>query len=159
MVLRLLFREPEEGPDAGVVAAHLAHGVLHDEPDDELLHQGEEMAVRIRVDLVERALFVGVEAGDAAHARNPFREKRLVEVEVAAPKAVVDRPGVRHRVLETRGIAERLREHGSQDGEPRVPERWEDGEKTSPTGRSLEHAMTYFSERRAGAAVCEEGRW
>jgi hypothetical protein len=113
LVLDLLLGEAHQRPQAGLVAVDVTGGVGQHHRDDVLLDEGEDVAVAVAADLVQRPLPVVVQAGDAGHAGDALGQERLGEVEVAALEAVVDGPGVLDRPVQAGGIAVLVGEHGT----------------------------------------------
>ena len=113
LVLDLLLGEAQQGPQPGLVAVHVAAGMVNDHGHDVLLDEGEDVAVAVATDLVQHALLVVAQAADGADAGDPVGQERLGEVEVASPEAVVHRPGVLHRAVEAGLVAVLVGQHGS----------------------------------------------
>jgi hypothetical protein len=111
-VLGFFLGEAEQRPQPGLVAIDVGAGAVHDQGDDVLLDEGEDVAVAVAPDLVEHPLLVVVEAGDAAHPGDAFGQEGLGEVEVAALEAVVHGPGVVDRAFEAGVVAIVVGQHG-----------------------------------------------
>jgi hypothetical protein len=61
-----ILREAQEGPQVGLVAVHVAAGMVDDHRNAALLDEREDVAVAVAADLVQRPLLVVVQAADGA---------------------------------------------------------------------------------------------
>jgi hypothetical protein len=113
LVLDLFFCEAQQRPQPGLVAVDVGPGPVHDQRDDVLLDEGEDVAIAVAPDLIEHPLIPVGEPADGLDTGDPFGQERLVEVEVPTLEAVVHRPGLCHRASEAGGIAVAVAHHGS----------------------------------------------
>ena len=90
--ITLFLRETEQRAQPRLFTVDLSLGLLERLRDDELLDEGEDVAVGIADDLVQLALLVLVETGDLVDTRQLVRQEALRVVEVPVLQDVVFLP-------------------------------------------------------------------
>ena len=98
-MLGLFLGEAQQVSEPGLIAVNVLTCVIQNHGNDEFLNEREDVAVAVAADLVERPLFVLVQASDIIYPGDPIRQEPFGKIEVSALKAIFNRPGAFQRAF------------------------------------------------------------